>query len=134
MKKSQSMRKILFRGKKWKTGEWIYGSLICDKEGKPYAICQQSHNPVQNGVIEGWVFGVDPETVGQFIGPKDRNGKEIFEGDIVKDKYGISILIFDDISWALKSPGSEAVDYECRHYFEECVVIGNIHDNPELIS
>ena len=70
----------------------------------------------------------------QFIGLTDKYGKEIYEGDILQCTTGIAYVVWEDAAFALKSPGSEAVDWEHSSYYEKCEIIGNIHDNPELIK
>ena len=126
------MREILFRGKHMAGGVWCEGNLAVSKGG--VAIITPDNTPCG-------VYGqVDPDTVGQFTGLTDKNGKKIFEGDIVK--IDIAGLIFNAVckfhsgSFGLvwhylgvdrwqAFPGMWNVGYE---------VIGNIHDNPELME
>lgn len=133
------MREILFRGKRIDTGEWVDGFYA--KSGDKTFIL------VDNDIAVGYVTmkEVIPETVGQFTGLTDRNGKRIFEGDIVKREYtlchgekkrtreiqiGIVVYSDDDCGyWVDKK-------YSLRKPWDgdTVEVIGNINDNPELMK
>ena len=118
------MREILFRGKRWNDGEWLEGTLYrLAYEFDPFIMLANRH---------GESYQVKPETVGQFTGLTDKNGKKVFEGDIIKaiasnpvgeDVQATVIVRLDDyeLMW----------DIEHSHEIE---VIGNIHDNPELLK
>jgi len=128
------MRTIKFRGKKTinGSGQWVSGNYIhC--ELNDYIL------PVHDNTVKSQVsYSVLPETVGQFTGLLDKRGKEIFEGDIVKT--GTDKLM--EIGWREKFASFviERDGWVYSHYFgeafysEDCEVIGNIHDNPELIA
>lgn len=139
-------REILFRGKaanrikgfeyrtKYKNGDWVYG-LLTDCEN--YAGFAEMTNT--NGVSG---IEVDKETVGQYTGLTDKNGTKIFEGDIIKDTdYGCLHLIkyFGDENYPAFDcePSVQFCDCNglshlaCNNVLE---VIGNIHDNPELLN
>lgn len=70
----------------------------------------------------------------QFTGLKDKNRIEVCEGDVIKTPSGIGYIVYEDSGFAIKSPGSEAVDWELSGYYLECEIIGNIYENPELIN
>ena len=150
------MRDILFRGKRRDNGEWVYGNYILqndnDSKRANYLIPYIKPRNCVN------MYPVDPDTVGQFTGLTDRNGKRIFEGDIFKADNGSQSCIavvkfgeyfpkmFYDMLCMLnhgvrKIPAkgfyAETVDkHEEMILFQSpCVeVIGNIHDNPELLE
>lgn len=132
------METIKFRGKKAVTGDWVYGSLISSNKGN-HCIVQQSDESVWNdGQIKGWCFGVKRESVGQFTGLSDKNGKDIYKGDILKGSDGKLMII----GWSKKFASFvlNRDGWAFSHWFgescnpEDCEVIGNIHDNPELLK
>lgn len=124
------MRKIKFRGKRLDNGEWVVGSYI-EAENRDRSIAHQIV-PYESGEA---VREVDPATVGQFTGLKDKNGREIYEEDILLDESGVYAVVY-------YSMGTFCVDFGegfDLQYFtdgihEICDVGGNIHDNPELLK
>ena len=137
------MREILFRGKtnfEGRESQWIYGSLLTESSNTFPIIAQDYDNDEEwIGILE-WAT-VDPYTVGQYTGLTDKNGKRIFEGDIVnvntkpnllEHGYRSNHLVvrFDEYH---RFVASGRLEYPlCNHY--EWEVIGNIHDNPELLK
>lgn len=121
------MREILFRGKRIDNGEWVEGYLIIRVTGIPYI---------------GWEafsdkgLQVDPDTVGQYTGVTDKNGKRIFEGDIIQNLDGISVVVFDE-----KTKGfcMSFIEYpyetlDMGEMWDDTEIIGNANDNPELMG
>jgi uncharacterized phage protein (TIGR01671 family) len=116
------MREILFKGKREDNREWICGMPCATEESGIYAI----------QTLEGGIFDIIPETVGQFTGLPDINNRKIFEGDIVKSYNaagkmdGIGVVHWSDlfVSWHIAENRSM---YSGHIAFYE--VIGNIHDN-----
>lgn len=131
------MREILFKGKRVDNGEWIEGQLLHFKASVgAYKFALIVESCEWDNSNEWFNLGkrakVIPETVGQWTGLTDKNGKKIFEGDIVDSGDAICTVIYDnEITgfWPESSRG-----YELFYDFRECEVIGNIHDNPELLE
>ena len=127
------MREIKFRGKRLDNGEWVVGSYI-EAENRDRSIAHQII-PYKAGLV---VREVDPATVGQYTGLKDKNGREIYEGDIIGGSNGS----INGWEWPFKSE-VKWNDEECgfnppilgymdsTHYYN---VLGNIHDNPDLLK
>lgn len=132
------MREILFRAKSVYSGEWIYGVPVSNG----YITCIFN---LIDGLSELKGFQVKSETVGQYTGLCDKNGVKIFEGDILKTReYGkISDYIivdgFDTFAVIYKPCRFRLVNRNRRFNFvdirrDQLEVIGNVHDNPELLE
>ena len=134
------MREILFRGKRADNGEWVEGDVLQTRYHSghiEYQIMPQT--PVSSAVP------VLPKTVGQFTGLTDRNGKRIFEGDICRFKrfndIYIGKIVFNVktasfIMWyqpIVGAYGEKATQKMLLSVCDGIEVIGNIHDNPELL-
>lgn len=131
------MREILFRGKRVDNQEWIYGDLRHWRSGNVGIHSEELHS----------TLCVDPQTVGQYTGMKDENGQRIFEGDVVEqdwydymepadDSFGVVMFCEYDCSFSVM----DAEDHNIKPlgsntaFRWEAKVIGNIHDNPELVK
>lgn len=124
--------RYLFRGKRVDNGEWIYGNFCCGNER------QTLHDSIFVYDCETQSFenyDIIPETVGQCTGLKDKNGKLIFEGDICKHrsncsgKFVISVVSYTDGHFLALV--NEHSGFELSEKLE---IIGNIHDNTELLE
>lgn len=132
-------REVIFRGKLSHSGEWVFGSLL--KIDRDYHIvtesdmCEDGHHIRQESDTPTWV---DPETIGQFTGLRDKNGKDIYEGDIVKCGDFVYRVVYEGKRMA--SFALHRKEDVFLHYFgeaieaEDCEVIGNIHNTPELLK
>ena len=142
------MREILFRGKWLGNGSWVEGAFCpknCDSIFGQMVYCPSIIKLDEPD--DGYWFDVDPATVGQYTGLKDKNGKRIFEGDILRhcndnpdseiEEKGVAFWDEKYCGWRRTSNGEfhhGVVD--TYRLSPDCVyeVIGNIHDNPELLK
>ena len=143
------MRKIKFRGKRIDNGEWVFGSFIPDAlEGSNSDLVSYRHHSLRGfirrynrGVGKMETIEVDRETVGQYTGLEDKNGTEIYEGDIIRHHDDILSKVFyntahcayllQDISGNRNKCQCDRLGSYCSLWIE---VIANIHDNPELLG
>ena len=127
------MREILFRGKRKDNGKWVYGFItgLCG-----YSTDKQTGEVTHIDSCYMRNCCIDANTVGQYTGLPDKNGKKIFEGDIVilptTDEYCV-------IQWSECDAMFSIVEGSCESNFgyywgKDVEVIGNIHDNPELLE
>lgn len=126
--------RYLFRGKRKDNNEWVTGDLMQWSDGT-IRIC------VESGIDEKTAVTVIPETVGQCTGLKDKNGKMIYEGDFVKGLFNFGLEIISVCTFKNGAFGMTAKQCGAYHFsaFESICnvkyeVIGNIHDNPELLE
>ena len=128
---AKGAREIIFRGKRIDNGEWVEGYFV-----NLWLVNYQRYQPIitDNNAVS---YNVDPSTVGQYTGLTDKNGKKIFEGDIMAfTAYG-----FDYVGTVEFAYGSASI--MCEHaspFLDQAVskhgayIIGNMHDNPELLK
>lgn len=124
------MRTIKFRGIDTMSGEMVYGDLAQQK---------LTNGSITTAIVQTYAtYDVNSKTIGQFTGLFDKNGKEIYEGDIVKCDKFVYEVVFEEKRFA--SYGLCRKGDMFMHYFgeamesQQCEVIGNIHDNKELIK
>lgn len=134
------MREILFRGKQVDNGEWVEGdfchpcNIVFEAMGYDEVLGQKDVPAIND-------YAVIPETVGQYTGLTDKNGTKIFEGDIVITNIKGSNTVCK-VAWADNVAQFQLWQFDTIPHTPtvlnlgnyDCEVIGNIHDNPELLK
>ena len=126
------MREILFRGKRTDNHKWIEGTGVFNDGVNTWIFANEPNRAIAYGMQH---YVVKPETVGQYTGLTDKNGKKIFEGDIINIEYPITTVKCAVVEYVgsafVGSTDCDAWDLDNYYALE---VIGNIHDNPELLK
>lgn len=124
-------REIEFRGKRFDNGQWAYGNLIIDDSGNSEIIDYENNREIR--------YDVRGETIGQFTGKYDKNQRKVYEGDIIlqqgyngrKEKM---VVRFDNGAFIVGYHSGSSTRKKPMLISDKCEVIGNIHDNPELLQ
>lgn len=135
------MRDYIFRGKRVDTGELVEGCLI--HQGDHYLILQDESKlhpmdvPYINelGCIDGYATPVVPDSVGQYTGMKDKNGRKIFEGDIINIEYDTTTVENCVVTYiGACFYGNTDFDSWELDYYVDIEVIGNVFENADLLE
>lgn len=136
------MREIRFRAKRQDNGEWIHsGTLVTFNNGDTTAyflpkspsrceVCADLDGNLT--VMDSSFYRVQTDTIGQFIGEQDVNGNDIYEGDIVQ--HGEKRFVIRYIDHYARFAGTKEGTIFAVFAFDNSTIIGNIHDNPELME
>lgn len=150
-------REIKFRGRSY-DGIWMFGYLMPAPRPQIHPSCKHIISAVPHTIksVDRGLYEVNEDTIGQYTGLKDKSGVEIYEGDILRTE-GLKILNgscvhsidISEVVWCDDSCGFSAIEqksiiagkekqqmgiFYMMPDAEECEVIGNIHDNPDLIG
>lgn len=134
--------RYLFRAKRTDNGEWVEGYyavigekvVIIEKRGEEFYDIEGEKKSHGNKITE-----VDPSTICQCTGLKDKNGKLIWENDIIKCKCGIAVVVWDKSEWRIKWVKDKIWRKDLHFWVSDenewrIEVIGNSIDNPELLE
>ena len=130
--------RYLFKAKRTDNGEWVQGYLVYDNRDKLYRIIMDIQYSTGTCITTDNAPRVDSSTICQCTGLKDKNGKLIWENDIIKCKFGIAVAVWDKSEWRIKLV-KDNIWRKDLHYWvvednQRTEVVGNIFDNQELLE
>lgn len=136
------MREILFKAKRKDNGEWVERYYRADTDLDIHFICGWNYYLSENGFErEPFEYEIDPDTLCQYTGLTDKNGKKIWENDICEMVYNgvvyVYVVVWDKTELDFKGTNGKenyGRNFEYLGCCEEIEVIGNIFDNPELME
>lgn len=140
MKKNMNNNQYLCKAKRTFNGDWITGCLLVfDDEYRIATSCLQStFEDEPDAVLEVCTYKVDPSTVCRCVGIEDKNGRLIWENDIVKHDFGKDQI---GVQFAIVKYDSKYACYQIEPIYDwmycdksDCEVVGNVFDNPELLE
>ena len=130
--------RYLYRAKRLDNGEWVQGYLVYDNRDKLYRIIMEIQYSTGTCITTDNAPRVDSSTICQCTGLKDKNGKMIWENEIIKCKFGIAVAVWDKSEWRIKCVKDNIWRKDLHYWVVEdnqiAEVIGNIFDNPELLE
>lgn len=129
-------REIKFRGKRIDNGEWVEGTPVWSINNRCYMIIRAEESEQIDFLCQVEYVEVDKETVGQLTGVKDKKEIEVYEGDILTDEFSsIGVLEWQNGCFVVNFGDVEILQMsDCFDDSYQMCVIGNIHDNPELLK
>ena len=130
--------RYIYKAKRTDNGEWVQGYLVYDNRDKLYRIIMDIQYSTGTCITTDNAPRLDSSTICQCTGLKDKNGKLIWENEIIKCTFGIAVVVWDKSEWRIKLVKDNILRKDLHYWVVEdnqrTEVVGNIFDNPELLE